>query len=153
MATSRRATATWHGDLMSGHGTVSGDSSRAFDDLGLSWKARAERADGQSSPEEFLAAAHAGCFSMALAHALAQAGHTPTSLETRCTVTFDPTIPRVTESVLEVRGEVPGMDEASFMRIAEQAKEGCPISQALRGNLSIQLRGHLETHTGMEGRV
>lgn len=153
MAATRQATATWHGDLMSGHGTVSGDSSRAFDNLAITWKARADQPNGKTSPEEFLAAAHAGCFSMAFSAGLAKAGHPPTSLETRCTVTFDPTIPRVTKSVLEVRGQVAGMDEGTFRKLAEQAKDGCPISQALQGNVDLSVQAHLESEVGMHGRV
>lgn len=153
MAAKRQATATWHGDLMSGHGTVSGDSSRAFDDLDITWKARATEPNGKTSPEEFLAAAHAGCFSMAFAAALAKAGHPPRSLETRCTVTFDPGVPRITQSVLEVRGQVAGMDEATFRRLAEQAKDGCPVSQAFQGNLDLSVQAYLEADVGMHGTV
>ena len=143
MAANRTATATWNGDLKSGRGRVGGRSSGAFSDLSMSWRSRAEAADGATSPEELIAAAHAGCFSMALANELAAKGHTPSVLEVACTVTFDPAALRITRSVLDVSGDVPGIDEASFRQAAEAAKEGCPVSRALSQDVAVELRANL----------
>jgi lipoyl-dependent peroxiredoxin len=138
-----RATAHWEGDLMSGKGRTSA-ASGTFRDAGLSWKARTESGAGPSTttPEELLAAAHASCFSMALSHALAQGGHPATRLETSCTVEFGPKKGgggfEVRSSALEVRGTVPGIDEAAFQKAAEGAKDGCPISSALKIAMSVK---------------
>jgi osmotically inducible protein OsmC len=136
-----RATAQWEGDLMSGKGRTSA-ASGTFRDAGLSWKARTESGAGGSAttPEELLAAAHASCFSMALSHALAQGGHPATRLETTCTVDFGPKKGggfEVRSSALEVRGVVPGIDEAAFRKAAEGAKDGCPVSAALKIPMSV----------------
>jgi osmotically inducible protein OsmC len=140
MAAIREATAIWQGDLKSGSGRTSAESSRAFRDLELSWRARAERPDGGTSPEELLAAAHAGCFSMALSARLAQMGHAPESLFVRCRVSFDPVALKVERSRLEVSGRVPGLEPTAFAQAAEEAKENCPISRALRGNVILEVR-------------
>ncbi len=137
-----RATALWEGDLMSGKGRTSA-ASGTFRDAGLSWKARTESGAGPSTttPEELLAAAHASCFSMALSHALAQGGHLATRLETSCTVEFGPKKGggfEVRSSALEVRGTVPGIDEAAFRKAAEGAKDGCPVSAALKIPMSVK---------------
>lgn len=135
-----KATARWEGDLMGGKGTASA-ASGTFRDAGLSWKARTEGADRATTPEELLAAAHASCFSMALAHGLAQGGRPPARLETTCTVEFGPKKGggfEVRSSALEVKGTVPGMDAAAFAKAAEAAKDGCPISQALRIPMSVK---------------
>jgi len=135
-----RATAKWEGDLMSGRGTTSA-ASGAFRDAGLSWKARTEGAAAATTPEELLAAAHASCFSMALSHGLAQGGHPPTRLETSCVVEFGPKRGggfEVKSSALEVKGWVPGIDAAGFEKAAEDAKDGCPISSALKIPMSVK---------------
>lgn len=145
MSTSRSASAVWEGDLKGGKGSLRAESSGAFRDLGITWKARSEAADGKTSSEELLAAAHAGCFSMALAAALAGEGHPPKKLEVRATVSFDPIALRVQSSRLEVRAEVPGIDPQTFEKVAQGAKEGCPISKALAGNLQIDLTTTLQS--------
>jgi osmotically inducible protein OsmC len=135
-----KATARWEGDLMSGKGTTSA-ASGTFRDAGLTWKARTEGAANATTPEELLAAAHASCFSMALSHALATGGHPPTRLETSCTVEFGPKKGggfEVRSSALEVKGWVPGLDEAAFAKAAEEAKSGCPVSAALRIPMSVR---------------
>lgn len=142
MATERRAEVTWSGDLLEGRGTIESVGSGAFGPLAVSWKARAEEQGGDTSPEELIAAAHASCFSMALSGALARAGHTPEALSTTATVTFVPGT-GITKSVLDVEGTVPGMDEAAFREAAEAAKENCPVSQALTGNVEITLNARL----------
>lgn len=145
MTTSRSARAVWEGDLKSGSGKVDAESSRAFGDLGVTWKARSESADGKTSPEELIAAAHATCFSMAFANLLAQGGHTPSRLDVRATVSFDPRVPAVTASRLEVRATIPGIDQDAFQKTANAAKDGCPVSKALTGNIAIEMEAHLES--------
>ena len=129
MATTRTAKAHWEGSLMEGAGQVTLESSEAgtFD---VSWPSRAEEANGKTSPEELLGAAHATCFSMALSHALAQAGTAPTSIDTSADVTFQPGT-GITGIVLKVNGVVPGITAEQFAEAAEGAKTGCPVSQAL----------------------
>ncbi|SDR91289.1 OsmC family peroxiredoxin [Agrococcus carbonis] len=133
MAITSNANATWNGDLASGSGTSVLGSGTSFD---MSWKARAEEG-GAVTPEELIAGAHASCFSMALSHTLAQAGHAPESLATSAKVSFVAG-EGITTSVLTVTGRVPGIDQEQFQDYAEQAKAGCPVSQALAG-VDIQL--------------
>ena len=140
MATDRRAEATWEGSLLEGSGTIESVGSGTFGPLDVSWQARTEDQRSETSPEELLAAAHAACFSMALAHSLAQDGHTAEHLSVSATVTFEPG-PGVTRSVLDVEGNVPGLDDTAFRQAAEQAKENCPISKALAGNVELTLAG------------
>jgi lipoyl-dependent peroxiredoxin len=128
----RSASVTWQGDLMSGNGEIDEVPSGAFGPLQVTWSARAEDANGKTSPEELLAAAHATCFAMALSHGLAQAGHAAERLQTSATVTFVPGT-GVTRSALTVVGSVPGVDEDEFRSAAEDAKENCPVSKALGG--------------------
>ena len=135
-----RATAEWQGDLMSGQGKTS-MASGVFQGAGLSWKARTEGVAQMTTPEELLAASHASCFSMALSHALAQGGHPPKKLETSCVVEFGPKAGggfEVRSSALEVKGWVPGLDAAGFEKAAEGAKNGCPISAALKIPMSVK---------------
>jgi lipoyl-dependent peroxiredoxin len=143
MATDRKAEVTWHGDLMSGNGTVDSVTSGAFGGLDVSWPARSEEPGGKTSPEELIAAAHATCLSMALSHGLAQAGHAPEELKTSATVTFQPG-EGITKIALDIAGRVPGIDEAAFTQAAEQAKENCPVSKALTGVPDISLTARLE---------
>jgi osmotically inducible protein OsmC len=141
MAVERRADAVWNGDLMTGSGTVTATTSAAFTDLPVTWASRTEESNGRTSPEELVAAAHAACFSMAFSGRLARAGSPPTRLDVSATVTFDKleTGWKVVSSALVVRGSVPGMDEARFRAEAEAAKDGCPISQALAGNVRLSV--------------
>lgn len=141
MATVRRAEASWEGDLFSGKGVVHTTTSGVLRDLEVTWPSRAEEPSGRTSPEELIAAAHAACFSMALANGLAKGGHPPRRLEVSAAVTFDP--PNVKSSALEVRGWVPGIDEAAFQRAAEEAKDNCPVSKALKGNVQLSVRATL----------
>jgi len=134
----RTATVTWNGSLLEGGGTIERVGSGAFGPLDVTWSSRAEESEGRTSPEELIAAAHAACFSMALSHALAQAGTPAQHLETSATVTFVPGT-GITKSALRVRGSVPGLDEAGFREQAEGAKEGCPVSKALAGVPEITL--------------
>ncbi|MFJ7187889.1 OsmC family protein [Streptomyces bacillaris] len=131
MATTRQAHTVWEGNLLEGQGVVTLDSS-GIGEYPVSWPSRAEAANGKTSPEELIAAAHSSCFSMALSHGLAGAGTPPTRLETRADVTFQPGT-GITGIHLTVVGEVPGLDEAGFVKAAEDAKANCPVSQALSG--------------------
>ncbi|MDH6142576.1 MULTISPECIES: OsmC family protein [Kitasatospora] len=131
MATTRTAHTVWQGDLLKGSGIVSFDSS-GIGDQPVTWASRAEQANGRTSPEELIGAAHSSCFSMALSHALAGAGTPPARLETKAEVTFQPG-EGITGIHLSVRGEVPGLDEQGFVAAAEDAKKNCPVSQALTG--------------------
>jgi osmotically inducible protein OsmC len=144
MATERSAQTTWHGDLMSGSGEIHEVPSGAFGPLQVSWASRAEEQHGgKTSPEELIAAAHAACFAMALSNGLAKAGHVPERLETSATVTFVPGT-GITKSALTVVGTVPSMDEAAFKNAAEDAKENCPVSGALIGNVELTLDARLQ---------
>jgi len=147
MAVVRHATVTWNGDLLNGSGTVSAYSSGAFTDLPVSWSARTENSDGLTSPEELLAAAHASCFSMAFSGNLAKAGFPADHIHVSSEVTFDKLEAgwTVVSSSLEVAALVPGISEADFQAAAEAAKDGCPISRALKGNVALSVDAVLET--------
>ena len=143
MAAEKTAQATWRGDLLTGEGTIESVGSGMLGPLPVTWAARTgERAD-MTSPEELIAAAHAACFSMALSNGLAKAGTPPDSLRTSATVTFVSGT-GITTSALEVTGRVPGLDEAAFRDAAENAKENCPVSKALQGNVELSVTAHLE---------
>ncbi len=129
MATTRNATTHWEGSLQEGAGQVTLESS-GIGTYDVSWAARSQEANGKTSPEELIAAAHSSCFSMALSGALAKAGTPPTALDTSAEVDFVPGT-GITQIRLKVRGAVEGMSEEDFVAAAEQAKTGCPVSQAL----------------------
>lgn len=133
MAITSNASTSWTGGLGSGSGTTTLGTGSTFD---LTWKARAEEG-GATTPEEFIAAAHASCFAMAFSHTLEEAGHAPESLNTSAEVSFIAG-QGITTSVLTVSGVVPGLDQEQFAAYAEEAKAGCPVSQALAG-VDIQL--------------
>jgi osmotically inducible protein OsmC len=144
MATDRKAEVTWQGDLMSGNGRIDSVTSGAFGGLDVSWPARSEEPEGKTSPEELIAAAHATCFSMAMSHGLAQAGHPPEELKTSATVTFEPG-EGITKIALDVAGRVPGIDDGAFQQAADGAKQNCPVSKALTGVPEISLTARLES--------
>ena len=146
MAAIRRADATWTGPLTTGSGFVSARSSGTFSDLAVSWAARTEESNGKTSPEELVAAAHSSCYAMALSGALARAGTPPDELDVTAVVTFDKLDPgwRIISSALTVRGKVPGISAADFATIADQIKTGCPVSQALAGNVALSVEATLE---------
>jgi lipoyl-dependent peroxiredoxin len=133
---------TWNGSLTDGAGTITSVGSGVLPSLPVSWSARIGEADGQTTPEELLAAAHASCFSMALSHGLAQAGTPPQSLDVDATVTFVPGT-GISKIALRVVGEVPGIDEGAFVEAAEAAKDGCPVSKALASVPEISLEAAL----------
>jgi osmotically inducible protein OsmC len=132
MSVTSEATTLWFGDLPTGSGTTSLDSSDAAE-FPVSWAARSQGVAGKTNPEELLGAAHSACFSMAFANGLASAGHTPESLQVTAAVTFDPASATITGSHLLVSAKVPGLDDEEFQRLAVEAKENCPVSRALAG--------------------
>ena len=146
MATTRRATATWSGDLLSGRGSVTAATTGIFRDQATTWKARTEEAGGVTSPEELLAAAHASCFSMACSNILAKAGTPPDRLDVEVSVTADKLEAgwTVVSAAIAVRGRVPGATQESFAAAAAEAKDGCPISRALKGNVALSVEATLD---------
>ena len=147
MAAIRRAEVKWQGDLASGKGAVTAVSSGAFEKLPVTWASRTETSDGRTSPEELIASAHASCYSMAFSSDLAKAGFPPESLEVSCEVAFDRIDGKwtVASSTLTVRGCVPGIDDVKFQELATGAKENCPVSRALKGNVTLTVEAHLES--------
>jgi osmotically inducible protein OsmC len=131
MATTRKATTRWQGSLMQGSGQVTLESS-GLGTYDVNWPSRAEAANGRTSPEELIAAAHSACYSMALSHALAGNNTPPDRLETSAEVTFQPG-EGITGIHLTVVGTVPGLQPETFQSFAEQAKANCPVSKALAG--------------------
>jgi lipoyl-dependent peroxiredoxin len=131
MATTRTAHAHWEGSLKDGSGQVSLDSS-GLGTYDVTWASRAEDPAGRTSPEELIAAAHSTCFSMALSNGLSKAGTPPRALDTRAEVDFQPG-QGITEIRLIARGDVPGLSAEQFQAAAADAKENCPVSQALKG--------------------
>ncbi|GGP37801.1 OsmC family peroxiredoxin [Saccharothrix coeruleofusca] len=131
MATTRKATTHWEGSLLEGSGAVTLESS-GIGTHAVDWPSRSEQANGKTSPEELIAAAHSSCYSMALSHALAQAGNPPQQLDTSAEVTFQVGT-GITGIHLTVRAVVPGLDADAFADAAETAKKNCPVSQALAG--------------------
>ncbi|TME70674.1 MAG: OsmC family peroxiredoxin [Chloroflexi bacterium] len=142
MATISRADAVWEGDLMSGKGRVK-VASGAFNEFGVTWASRADREKGGTSPEELIAAAHAACYSMALSNGLAKAGHQPERLTTSAEVEFVPG-KGIVSSTITVRGHIHGLSAGDFQKFAEEAKDGCPVSQALKGNVQLNLKAELD---------
>ena len=147
MAAMRRASVSWDGDLASGSGVTSGVSSGVFSLLPVSWASRTEDPEDRTSPEELLAAAHASCYAMALSGELGRAGTPPEHLDVTADVTFDKIGEAwtVVSSALTVRGRVPGIDASTFTQAAETARDGCPISRALAGNVKLSVEANLES--------
>jgi lipoyl-dependent peroxiredoxin len=146
MATTRRATATWSGDLVSGKGTVTAATTGIFRDQPTTWASRIGEPAGVTSPEELLATAHASCFSMACSNELAKAGTPPTALSVQVDISADKLDAgwTVTSAAITVHGTVPGATQASFREAADQAKDGCPISRALKGNVAMSVEATLD---------
>ncbi|MDP9907885.1 MULTISPECIES: OsmC family protein [Arthrobacter] len=130
MATTRTAHTVWNGNLIEGAGNTTLDSS-GLGTFNVTWKARAESAEGKTSPEELIAAAHSACFSMAFSNGVAGAGFAPEEVNTKADVTFQPG-EGITGIHLTVSARIPGVSEEEFQRLAEDAKLNCPVSQALR---------------------
>lgn len=128
----RQANATWNGDLKNGNGMMKMDSGSY--EGSYSFASRFENAEG-TNPEELIGAAHAGCFSMALSLELSEAGYKPESIDTRAEVTFEVVdgAPEITGIKLVTEANVPDIEDDTFLKFAEGAKEGCPVSKALAG--------------------
>jgi osmotically inducible protein OsmC len=141
MAAISRADAVWEGDLMSGNGRVK-VASGTFNEFPVTWANRAERTHG-TSPEELLAAAHAACYSMAFSNGLSKAGHKVERLNTTAEVEFVPGTGITTITITTV-GHIHGIEAAEFQKEAEAAKDGCPISKALHGNVTLKLNARLD---------
>ena len=141
----RTAEAVWEGSLAQGTGAVTLTSSGAAGPLPVTWASRTARSEGKTSPEELVAAAHASCYCMALSHILGEAGTPPERLEASATVTFAQIEGgfKVASSALTVKGVVPGLDATGFKKAAEEAKDGCPISGALKGNVALSVEASL----------
>ena len=140
------AQAHWEGGLTDGNGRITGSSSGQLAEVPMTWNARTGGDDTKTSPEELLAAAHASCFSMALAYELQGRNAAPTSLDVSARVGFDPKVGggfEVSFSELTVKGDVPGISTEDFQEAVNQAAEGCPISQALKGNVAITAEAQL----------
>jgi lipoyl-dependent peroxiredoxin len=136
----RKASAVWRGGLKDGKGTISSESG-VLKETQYSFSTRFENGIG-TNPEELIAAAHAGCFSMALSAELGKAGITPESIHTTATITMDKTDAgwTVTESHLDVTAKIPGVDPAKFTPAANAAKAGCPISRLLKANVTMDAK-------------
>ena len=145
MAITRFAETTWQGDLLSGSGTIDYVSSGAFTRMPVTWASRTEDHNGRTSPEELIAAAHAACFSMAFSSRLAKNGTPARRLDVRAVITFDKGEAgwKIARSDISVRGDVPGIDGATFAGLAEDAKLNCPVSQALKGNVELAVDAQL----------
>ena len=139
MDTTRHAEVTWSGDLTSGSGTINYVSSGAFSRLPVTWASRTEDHNGRTSPEELLAAAHASCFSMAFSARLGKNGTPPAKLDTKVVITFAKGDAgwKIATSTITVKGDVPGIDLETFKALAEDAKDNCPVSVALKGNVDL----------------
>jgi osmotically inducible protein OsmC len=136
----RKAKATWRGTGREGNGTLSSDSG-VLAETPYSFKTRFENEKG-TNPEELIAAAHAGCFTMALAFQLQRAGYTPTELSTEAAVSLDPEGQgfRISRSALTLRATVPGLDEAVFAQMASDAEKNCPVSKVLNAEITLDAK-------------
>ena len=142
---SKTAHVTWNGTLMEGGGTITQTGSGTLSQLPVSWRARTE-AGSATSPEELIAAAHAACYAMALSGALATAGHPATRLEVDARCTFDwggEAGAHIRSMELSLEADVPGLDQAGLDQAAQGAKDGCPVSRALKGNVDISVSARL----------
>jgi osmotically inducible protein OsmC len=139
----RNARVEWHGNLIQGSGTIVSTGSGAFGQLPVTWASRVESSDGKTSPEELLAAAQASCYAMQFSSNLAKAGYQPELLDVSATATFEP--PKITTMKIDVRGRVPGLSDSEFKRIAAEAEQGCPVANALRNNVDLQVNAQLES--------
>jgi lipoyl-dependent peroxiredoxin len=139
----RRAEIVWEGNLPRGNGKFTVGSG-ATGEIPVTWGSRTERPDGKTSPEELIAAAEGSCFAMALSNVLDEGGTPPERLEISAVCTFDVDEVKVSSVDLDIRGRVPGLDAEGFQNAVEQANEGCPVSNALKGNVDIRLKASLD---------
>jgi len=137
----RKASAAWEGDLFKGGGTVTAESSGLFTAAGVTWASRTEAPGGKTSPEELLAGAHAACFSMALSNELSSRDHVPTRVAVTAVATFNDG--KISTIRLDVDADVPDADEAAFGEALAAAEQSCPVSNALRSNVEIEVTSRL----------
>ncbi len=135
----RTASSTWKGDLKGGSGVIDA-TSNVLNQTPFGFATRFGNAPG-TNPEELIAAAHAACFSMAFANYLSEQGHVPDSITTRATITLEGT--EINKMHLETSGQVPGIDGEQFKKFAEEAEKKCPVSNLLRGGLTITLDANM----------
>lgn len=140
----REAHVVWQGNLAEGSGNLS-EGSGVLNDAPVTFASRVERPNGKTSPEELIAAAHATCYAMALSNVLTEHDAQPERLEVDAVCTLDDQQLKITNVNLDVRGTVPGSGEDEFEDAAREAEQLCPVSNALRGNVEIQLQTHLES--------
>lgn len=140
----REAHVIWQGDLAQGSGSLS-EGSGVLNEAPVTFASRVESPGGKTSPEELIAAAHATCYAMALSNTLAEKDTPPERLEVDAVCTLDDQQLKITSVNLDVRGAVPGISEEDFENAAREAEQICPVSNALRGNLEIQLQTRLES--------
>jgi lipoyl-dependent peroxiredoxin len=146
MATAeRRAEVVWNGDLQSGSGAFDLASSGAWTGANVSFATRTENPNGNTSPEELIAAAHASCYAMALSNVLHEGGNDPEELRVNATCVLDMGSLKITSEVLDVTGRVPGIDADGFQQAVEQADQVCPVTNALRGSADIQVNATLDS--------
>lgn len=138
----RSAHVEWNGDLPSGNGTLS-EGSGVLNQAPVTFASRVEQPEGKTSPEELIASAHATCYAMALSHTLAQKGNAPEHLEVDAVCTLDDQQLKITTMQLNVQGSVPGLSADEFQNATREAEQLCPVSNALRGNVDIQLNASL----------
>lgn len=143
MAATRTAEAVWEGSLVDGSGTARMVTSGAFGDFPVTWASRAEAPDGRTSPEELMAAAHAVCYAMAFSHFLTGRGTPPQRLRVSASYTFVPGT-GITEVGLDVEGSVAGVSAEEFPELAKEGEQDCPVSNAVRGNVQINLSASLQ---------
>jgi lipoyl-dependent peroxiredoxin len=136
----RKAKAVWHGTGRAGNGTLSTDSG-VLAETPYSFRTRFESEKG-TNPEELIAAAHAGCFTMALAFQLQGAGYTPTELDTEAAVTLEPEGQgfRISQSALTLRAQIPNLDETTFAQLAADAEKNCPVSKVLNATITLDAK-------------
>ena len=140
----RNSHVVWEGDLMKGSGTFTGGSG-ALNDFPVTFASRVQRPEGKTSPEELIASAHATCYAMALSNTLADGGTPPERLEVDAVCTLDDEALKITTVNLDVRGTVSGLDQQGFEEAARNAEQVCPVSNALRNNVDIELNASLES--------
>ncbi len=140
----RRAEVVWNGDLQSGSGTFDLASSGAWSGANVSFATRTENPNGNTSPEELIAAAHASCYAMALSNVLHEGGNDAEELRISATCVLDMGSLKITTETLDVHGRVPGLDADGFQQAVEQADQVCPVTNALRGNVDVQVNATLD---------
>lgn len=138
----RNANINWEGNLAQGNGVFTVGSG-ALGEMPVTWASRSESPGGKTSPEELIAAAHASCYAMALSNVLGEGGNDPQQLNVGATCTLDLDNLKVSTMQLDVRATVPGLDESGLQQAIETANQVCPVSNALRGNVDINVNANL----------